>query len=224
MPTITMVRKIEHVSIDVLQASPWNPNEEDRQTFDALKASIRRNGLVDPLIVRKADNSIIGGHHRLYAVRELMAEGWKLPGGTVPVVYLEVSEEEAKRLSLALNKIRGEPDLDKLGELLRELRDMSDPDELTATGYSPQEIDDLVTLLETDRDALVRSIGDGDESADDGLVELTFRLTPKDAKAVHQEMDRVAADDNLTGDGADSKALVRMARRSRELRKVRTAK
>jgi ParB-like chromosome segregation protein Spo0J len=225
MSTIATVRKIEHVSIDALQESPWNPNEEDRQTFEALKASIRRNGLVDPLVVRKADNSVIGGHHRPYAVRELMAEGWKLPGGTAPVVYLDVSEEEAKRLSLALNKIRGEPDLDKLGELLRELRDMSDPDELSATGYSAREIDDLVTLLETDRDSLVQSIGDGDEGdADDGLVELTFHLAPKDAKTVRRELDRIAAEHNLTGDGAEGKALVRMAKRSRELRRVRPAK
>jgi hypothetical protein len=224
MPTLTTVRKIEHVSIDTLLESAWNPNAEDRQTFDALKASIRRNGLVDPLIVRKADNSIIGGHHRLYAVRELMAEGWVLPGGTVPVVYLDVSEEEAKRLSLALNKIRGEPDLDKLGELLRELRDVSDADDLAATGYSPQEIEDLVTLLETDRDARVRSIGDADEDdADDGMVELSFHLSPRDAKTVRQEMERIAAEDRLIG-GADGKALVRMAKRSRELRKVQPTK
>jgi ParB-like chromosome segregation protein Spo0J len=225
MPELTMVQQIEHVRIKALKESDWNPNQEDRQTFEALKASIRRNGLVDPLIVRKADNRVIGGHHRLYAVRELMAEGWKLPGGTVPVVCLDVSEKEAKRLNLALNKIRGEPDLDKLGELLRELRDVSDADELSATGYSPQEIDDLVTLLETGRDDLVRSIGDADEDdADDGMVELAFRLSPKDAKTVRQELDRISAEDNLTGDDAEAKALVRMARRSRELRKVRPAK
>ena len=38
MPELTTVREIEHVPIDILQESPWNPNREDRQTFDALKA------------------------------------------------------------------------------------------------------------------------------------------------------------------------------------------
>jgi hypothetical protein len=216
MPTITMVRKIEHVPIDVLQESGWNPNQEDRQTFDALKASIRRNGLVDPLIVRKADNSIIGGHHRLYALRELMAEGWQLPSGTVPVIYLDVSEDEAKRLNLALNKITGEPNLDKLGELLRELRDVSDADDLAASGYSPQEIDDLVTLLETDRDTLVRSIGETDDEEPD-TVELTFQLRTKDAKTVRGELDRIKDEYGLAGKEADNAALARMAKRSREL-------
>jgi len=216
MSTITTVRKIEHVSIDTLRESEWNPNEEDRQTFEALKASIRRNGLVDPIIVRKADNSVIGGHHRLYAVRELMAEGWKLPAGTVPVIYLDVNEGEGKRLNLALNKITGEPNLDKLGEVLRELRDVSDADEIMATGYSSQEIDDLVTLLETDRDALVRSIADADDVEPD-TVELTFQLSTKDAKTVRGELDRIRGEFDLTGAQADSAALVRMAKRSRDL-------
>jgi ParB-like chromosome segregation protein Spo0J len=217
MPTLTTIRKIEHVPIDMLKESEWNPNKEDRQTFDALKASIRRNGLVDPLIVRKADNSIIGGHHRLYAVRELMAEGWKLPGGTVPVIYVDISEDEAKRLNLALNKITGEPNLDKLGELLRELRDVSDADDLAATGYSPQEIEDLVALLETDRDGLIRSIEDRDKGEDDEHVDLSFRLSPKDAQTVRDELDRLREKRNLIGKDADSAALVRMAKRSREL-------
>lgn len=225
MSTITTVRKIEHVSIDALRESEWNPNEEDRQTFEALKASIRRNGLVDPIIVRKADDSIIGGHHRLYAVRELTAEGWKLPDGTVPVVYLDVTEEEAKRLNLALNKITGEPNLDKLGELLRELRDVSDADDLAATGYSAHEIDDLVTLLETGRDDLVRSIGDADEGdADDGMLELSFRLRPRDAQTVRRELDRLIGENNLNSVDAESKALVHMAKRSRELGKLRPEK
>ena len=168
MPQLAVAQQIDHVPIDALQESEWNPNEEDRQTFDALKASIRLNGLVDPLIVRRADNSIVGGHHRLYAVRELMAEGWELPCGTVPVVYVEVTEEEAKRLSLALNKIKGDPDLEKLGILLRDLRDQGDPDSLTATGYTTQEIDDLVELLETDREDLVRAINEDSEPLNTG--------------------------------------------------------
>jgi len=226
MPTLTMVQQIEHVAIDVLQESEWNPNTEDRQTLDALKASIRQNGLVDPLIVRSADDSIIGGHHRLYAVRELMAEGWVLPGGTVPVVYLDVGEEEAKRLNLALNKIRGDPDLEKLGILLRDLSTTTDADTLLATGYTPHEIDDLVELLETGRDDLLRAIPNcADDPLEEGVIELAFRMTPTDAAVVRAELDRLK---EQYGQGArgkakvcerdsDSAALVKMAERSRAL-------
>jgi ParB-like chromosome segregation protein Spo0J len=213
MSEVMTIQQIEHVRIDALEDSTWSPNEQSREVFQALKLSIRQSGLVDPPIVRGADNSIIGGHHRVYAIKELLAEGWVLPGGTIPVIYLDVSEEEAKRLNLALNKITGEPNLDKLGELLRELRDVSDADELAATGYSPQEIDDLVTLLETDRDALLRSIDDATD-ADPDTLELAFRLTAEQASVVGNELDRIKETENLTGKDADGMALVEMATRS----------
>jgi ParB-like chromosome segregation protein Spo0J len=215
---LTMVREIEHVPIEALRESEWNPNREDRQTFDALKASIRLNGLVDPLIVRRADNSIIGGHHRLYAVHELMAEGWKLPGGTVPVVMLDVSNEEARRLNLALNKIRGDPDLGKLGIPLRDLRTTGDPDTLTATGYTPHEIDDLVTLLETGRDDLLRAIDDvGDDHPQTAMMHFAFDLSAEDAQVVRSELDRLKQVHNLGEKDSEGRALVKMAERSRAL-------
>ena len=215
MPAMKTAQKIEHLPIDDLREAPWNPNTEDRQTFDALKQSIRTNGLVDPPIVRKADATIVGGHHRLYAVRELLAEGWNLPGGKIPVIVIDVSEEEAKRLSLALNMITGEPDLDKLGELLRELRDVSGPDDLAATGYSPQEIDDLVALLETDPASLANSIQERDGGDDGETVDLTFHLSPDDARTVRDELDRIKDKEKLTGKDADGLALAEMAERSR---------
>ena len=204
---------VVRVPIDKLKESDWNPNEEDRQTLDALKASIRQNGLVVPLVVREADSSIIGGHHRLYAIRELMGEGWKLPGKTVPVVHVDVTEEQAKRLNLALNKITGQPNLDKLGTLLKELQDISGPDELAATGYGPHEIDDLLELLETDPEALYQSIPDHEagEEGDEGWVDLSFRLPTTAAELVRDELDRLKRICGLTSKNADGLALEKMA-------------
>jgi hypothetical protein len=204
---------ISQIPIDDLKESDWNPNEEDRQTLDALKASIRQNGLVVPLVVREADNTIIGGHHRLYAIRELMGEGWELPGGTLPVIVLDVSEEEAKRLNLALNKITGQPNLDKLGALLKELQDMSSPEELAATGYTPHEIDDLLELLESDPEALYQSIPDYESGEGDGegWVDLSFRLPGPAAGLVREELDRLKRICSLTSKNADGLALEKMA-------------
>jgi hypothetical protein len=204
---------VVRVPIDELKESDWNPNEEDRQTLDALKASIRQNGLVVPLVVREADNSIIGGHHRLYAIRELMGEGWELPGNTIPVVYVDVSEEQAKRLNLALNKITGQPNLDKLGALLKELQDMSSPDELATTGYTPHEIDDLLELLETDPEALYQSIPDHEagEGDGEGWVDLSFRLPRSAAGLVREELDRIKRICRFKTQNADGLALEKMA-------------
>jgi ParB-like chromosome segregation protein Spo0J len=201
---------IQQVGIDDLQESPWSPNREDRETLDALKASIRQNGLVVPLVVREADNSIIGGHHRLYAIRELMGEGWELPGNTIPVVYVDVSEEQAKRLNLALNRITGEADPHKLGALLKELQALSANEELLATGYTSQEIDDLIELVETSPEDLLKSIPDH-QPGDEQWVELSFRLPRSAAEIVREELDRIKTICSFTTQNADGLALEKMA-------------
>jgi DNA modification methylase len=105
-----------------------------------LVRSIQEFGLVEPLVVRRSDQLVIGGHQRLQAAKALgMAK--------VPVVYVELSDAEAKSLNLALNRISGEWDLPKLGELLDELRDLPDFD-VTLSGFDDGEIDDLLSELE----------------------------------------------------------------------------
>jgi DNA modification methylase len=108
--------------------------------MESLQRSVAQWGLVQPLVVRRADNIVIGGHQRLEAARAL---GLK----TVPVVFADISAEEAKALNLALNRISGEWDMEKLGALLEELQRLPDLDE-TLTGFSTDEIDDLLADLE----------------------------------------------------------------------------
>jgi DNA modification methylase len=105
-----------------------------------LTRSIETFGLVEPLVVRRSDQLVIGGHQRLDAAKALgMAR--------VPVVYVELSDAQAKALNLALNRIQGEFDLPKLGELLDELRELPDFD-VALTGFDGPEIDDLLAELE----------------------------------------------------------------------------
>jgi DNA modification methylase len=128
------------VPINKLKPAAYNPRLMPPEEMAKLRRSIQTYGLVEPLVVRKADDTIIGGHQRWEAARSL---GLK----QVPVVYLELSEPEAKALNLALNKIQGEWDLPKLGELLAELRELPDLDE-TLSGFDPPEMDQLLGELE----------------------------------------------------------------------------
>ncbi len=132
--------RVEHVPVASLH--PWgaNPRHMPPEEMESLQRSVAQWGLVQPLVVRRADNTIIGGHQRLEAARAL---GLK----TVPVVFADISEEEAKALNLALNRISGEWDGAKLGELLEELQRLPSIDE-TLTGFSTDEIDDLLADLE----------------------------------------------------------------------------
>jgi len=102
---------IVEVPIDQLNPAPYNPRKwSDKQRRD-LKQSIKRFGLVDPIIVNKApkrNNVVIGGHFRLSIAQEL---GYT----TVPVVYLHIPDlKKEKELNLRMNKNQGEWDMELL--------------------------------------------------------------------------------------------------------------
>jgi len=92
-----------------------------------LTRSIAEFGLVDPIIARAADKTVIGGHQRLLAARRL---GLK----TVPVIYLDITKEKAQLLNVALNKISGDFDQELLARLLADLGTTPDLD-LTLSGF-----------------------------------------------------------------------------------------
>jgi DNA modification methylase len=132
--------KVEHIGVEVLTPAKYNPRVMPEAEMEKLRRSIEAFGFLEPIVVRRRDNTIIGGHQRLEAAK---AMGLK----KVPVVYVDVSEQEAKALNLALNKIQGEWDLPKLGQLLEELRDLPDLDE-ALTGFDQKEMDALLADLE----------------------------------------------------------------------------
>jgi len=131
---------LTQISIGRLKPSPYNPRLMPQAEMEKLTRSIREFGFVEPLVVRKQDHRVIGGHQRLEAAKVLGLE-------KVPVVFVDITEAQAKALNLALNRIQGEWDLPKLGELLAELRDIPDLDE-TLSGFDSGEMDDLLAELE----------------------------------------------------------------------------
>ncbi|MCJ7822331.1 MAG: ParB N-terminal domain-containing protein, partial [Armatimonadetes bacterium] len=134
---------VTHVPIAHLRAASHNPRHMLASELEKLKRSITEFGFVEPVVVRKEDNTVIGGHQRLEAAKALGMQ-------TVPVVYVDVTEAQAKALNLALNKIQGEWDLPKLGDLLEELRDLPDLDE-TLSGFDHQEMDQILADLEREQ-------------------------------------------------------------------------
>jgi ParB family chromosome partitioning protein len=78
--------QVEQVPIGDLKPDPANPRRISDQELEALTRSIREFGLVDPIIARKQDRTVIGGHQRLIAARRL---GYKV----VPVVFADLSQE-----------------------------------------------------------------------------------------------------------------------------------
>ncbi len=130
--------KIEHVSVDVLKVASYNPRKWDKEASDQLKESIKRFGLVDPLLVNSAPERagvVIGGHFRLSVIKEL--------GITeVPVVYINIPDiEKEKELNIRLNKNTGEFDWDLLAKF--------DETFLSGIGFSSEDLDDIFAIEET---------------------------------------------------------------------------
>lgn len=132
--------QIEHVPIDRLRPDPANPRRISEDELEALTRSIREFGLVDPVIARREDGTVVGGHQRLVAARRLGLR-------TVPVVFVDLSVERARLLNVALNKISGEFDEALLAQLLKDLGGVDGLD-LTLTGFDAGELDTLLQLLD----------------------------------------------------------------------------
>lgn len=125
--------KTEMVPIDSLTLADYNPRQISTHDFEKLQASIREFGFLEPVVVNK-DSTIIGGHMR---VRAAKAIGLK----EVPVVRVDLPAGKERALNLALNRISGEWDEDKLAELIHSLKDTPD---LALTGFDDDEINELL--------------------------------------------------------------------------------
>lgn len=110
--------KIYQVAITDLNPATYNPRKWDESAIKNLKESIKRFGLIDPIIANKAENRkniVIGGHFRLKIAKDLRFN-------TVPVVYVHIPEiEREKELNLRLNRNTGDWDYELLKDFNVEL-------------------------------------------------------------------------------------------------------
>lgn len=120
---------VRYLPISMLRAATYNPRVMPESEMAALCESLRAFGFAEPVVVRRGDHLIIGGHQRVEAAKRIgLTE--------VPVVELDLTDEQAKSLNVALNKIHGEFDIPKLAELLASL-----PTDLQGlTGFSEAEM------------------------------------------------------------------------------------
>lgn len=123
-------------TVDLLPAD-YNPRKDLKPgdaEYEKLKRSLEQFGYVEPVIWNKTTGRVVGGHQRLKVLIDL--------GITeVECVVVELDEENEKALNVALNKISGEWDKDKLALLIADLQG-ADFD-VSLTGFEPAEIDDL---------------------------------------------------------------------------------
>ena len=62
---------VVNASVRELRPAAYNPRVMSSGELERLKRSIREWGLVEPIVVRRQDGTIIGGHQRLEAAKAL---------------------------------------------------------------------------------------------------------------------------------------------------------
>jgi DNA modification methylase len=133
---------IERNIADLIRAE-YNPRELTQDQEKQLSDSLRRFGVVDPVIVNVHEDRkdiIIGGHQR--------SKVWqKLGNDTIPTVELSLTLDQEKELNVRLNKNTGQFDMEML-------KDHFETDDLIEWGFTDVELEwqEDVTHLEAEED------------------------------------------------------------------------
>ncbi|MDF9409379.1 site-specific DNA-methyltransferase [Pelotomaculum isophthalicicum JI] len=146
--------QIEKLKTELLIPADYNPRKDLKPgdpEYEKLKRSIEQFGYVEPVIWNKTTSHVVGGHQRLKVLLDM--------GITeVECVVIEMDEDKEKALNIALNKISGDWDKDKLALLIADLQG-ADFD-VSLTGFEPAELDALF------KDSLKDGIHDDDFDVD----------------------------------------------------------
>lgn len=175
--------KFEVLQLADLVTPPYNPRvdmEPDSPEYKALRRSLEQHQLVEPPVVNLHNMRCIGGNQRVAVMLALgMTE-------VLCSVIDQPDESKEKKLCLALNRVDGRWDTDKLGDLLR------DDDVLEyETGFDAEEVR-VYRLLEDAREP----DDDGDYPGDD----------PEDDEP-EPEDDEPPEDEGDTGEGDEEPRL-----------------
>jgi len=150
---------IQTLPVTKLAPAEYNPRKDLKPgdpEYEKLKRSITEFGYVEPVVWNRTTGHVVGGHQRL---KVLIDTGVK----EVECVVVEMSEEKEKALNVALNKISGDWDKEKLSLLIADLQG-ADFD-VSLTGFDAPELDALF------KDAQRNGVHDDDFDVDAALKE-----------------------------------------------------
>lgn len=130
--------QLEHKYLKDLIPADYNPRKDLKpgdKEYESLKRSIEQYGIVEPIIWNRATGHIVGGHQRL---KVLLNSGET----ETDCVVVDLDENDEKGLNIALNKISGDWDLEKLDKLIEDLKAVNF--DISLTGFSPEELDKML--------------------------------------------------------------------------------
>jgi len=173
-----------------LIAAEYNPRQLTKEQHKDLTDSIKRFGLVDPLIVnthKERKNILVGGHQRLKIAQELNIK-------EIPCVEVELTPAKERELNIRLNKNSGEWDYDALANNF-------DVGELTEWGFT----DENLFPFDQDYDTEF-SLPDGDKEP---FQQMTFTVSNEQAEVVENTIKKAKQNDfgNTGNENSNGNAL-----------------
>ncbi|MCU0155705.1 site-specific DNA-methyltransferase [Bacillus safensis] len=140
---------IKTIPVHKINPSPYNPRIDlhpGDPEYDALKNSMKKFGYVDPLVWNERTGHLVGGHQRF----KVLMEG---KPSEILVSVVSLNDQDEKALNVALNKISGHWDENKLEKLLTELKDNNF--DLETIGFSEEEYEDLLDSVSIENEIVV---------------------------------------------------------------------
>lgn len=141
---------MKYFPIKDLKRADYNPRVMPEAEMQSLMLSIKTHGFVEPIVInisKERYGVIVGGHQRLTAVEKLLAKGFEPEGirrmvqeayqWEMPVFEVDLTEEAEKQLNIALNKIHGKFEENKLYDLILEMKDSPT---LSSTGFDENDV------------------------------------------------------------------------------------
>lgn len=160
-----MVREINIAELNPAKYNPRIALEPGMPEWEKLKNSIEQFGNVEPIVWNKRTGNVVGGHQRLAVLKSMGYE-------TVPCSVVDLDEDEEKLLNIALNKIKGQWDYDKLEDILKGF----DYETATASGFSAEEIA-VILANNDDLDGSDEDYGEWDDGEEEPIVGGSFVVT-----------------------------------------------
>jgi ParB-like chromosome segregation protein Spo0J len=129
---------VEMVHVDKLTFHPDNPRQGD---IGAIVDSIEKNGWFGTLVVQRSTSRVLAGNHRLQAAYGAGIE-------EVPVYWVDVDDDEARKILLADNRTSDLAAYDNfaLSEILKSIAE--DEQGLGGTGFDDEDLDNLLKDLD----------------------------------------------------------------------------
>ncbi len=133
--------EIVKMKLSELNPAAYNPRKAlkpGNPAYEKLKASILSFGNVEPIVWNRSTGNVIGGHQRLRVLMDLGVSESEIS-------VVELTEVDEKRLNIALNKITGEWDDEKLTALLADIT--AGGADVYSTGFDDQELSSMFADL-----------------------------------------------------------------------------